>query len=134
MKKSVLYVAWFAAFIASVMLGSLEPGSTGMKAVMIAVAVCFFVPPAFLLYDGLRRGDRKQILRLRLVSMISLGGTFVLMVANFLSVTMGELAGQLLYALLIIVSAPMVCGQYWVVSLFLWACILMTTILYCPKK
>jgi hypothetical protein len=32
--------------------------------------------------------------------------------------------GNLLHILLIIVSAPMVCGQYWVLSLFLWACLM----------
>ena len=31
------------------------------------------------------------------------------------------------YVLLAVVSAPMLCGQIWVISLFLWACLLMVS-------
>lgn len=134
MKKTYLYIAWFCLFLATVILGSVEPAGKAMKAVMIALSVAFFVPPAILLYQGISQGDRAQVMRLRAISILSLAATFVLLVVNFLSASFSQQAGDVLYALLIIVSAPMVCSQVWVLSLFAWACILMTTVMYCPKK
>jgi hypothetical protein len=134
MKKTALYIAWFCLFLATAILGSVEPGSKSMKIVMIALAICFFIPPGILLYQGISRGDRAQVILLRRVSIISLAATFALLVANFVSTSASQQMGDLLYALLIIVSAPMVCSQFWIISLFAWACILMTSLMYCPKK
>jgi hypothetical protein len=36
-----------------------------------------------------------------------------------------------LYVLLAMFTAPMICGQSWVLSLFLWACLLMLSL---PEK
>ena len=134
MKKTWLYIAWFCLFLATTVLGSVEPGSKAMKAVMIGLSVCFFIPPGILLYQGISQGDRAQVILLRKISLISLAATFVLLVANFVSTSASQQVGDVLYALLIIVSAPMVCSQLWVMSLFAWACILMTSLMYCPKK
>ncbi len=134
MKKKTLYIAWFCLFLVTVILGSIEPGSQMMKALMVSLAVCFFIPPAVLLYQGVARKDRRQVRFLRLISAVSLGATFVLLLANFLSAPLPQWAGDLLYAILVVASAPMVCSQYWVVSLFAWACILMTSLMYCPKE
>ena len=35
--------------------------------------------------------------------------------------------GNFLYQVLIIVSSPMVCSRHWALSLFLWACLLITS-------
>ena len=134
MKKTALYIAWFCLFLATVILGSVEPGSKAVKIVMIALSIAFFIPPGILLYQGISQGDRAQVVLLRYISLISLAATFALLVANFLSASTSQNVGDLLYALLIIVSAPMVCSQFWIVSLFAWACILMTSLMYCPKK
>lgn len=134
MKKTPLYIAWFCLFLATVILGSVEPGSLGLKIVMVSLSAAFFVPPALLLYLGISQGDRAQVLLLRYISAASLGATFLLLIVNFLSTGLSQEAGDILYALLIILSAPMVCSQFWAVSLFAWACILMTSLMYCPKK
>ena len=134
MKKTALYIAWFCLFLATVILGSVEPGIRAVKIVMIALSIAFFIPPGILLYQGISQGDRAQVVLLRYISLISLAATFALLVANFLSASASQNVGDLLYALLIIVSAPMVCSQFWIVSLFAWACILMTSLMYCPKK
>ena len=67
---------------------------------------------------------------IRNLSVASLALTLVLLVVNFLSVGASKAAGDVLYVLLIILSAPMVCGQVWVLSLFLWACLLMVCLKY----
>lgn len=134
MKKKSIYIAWFVLFLATAILGSVRPESQMMKAAMIGLSAAFFVPPAVLLYRGIGGKDRKQVLLLRKISIVSLGATFALLLLNFLSTPLPQWAGDLLYALLIIVSAPMVCCRYWVASLFAWACVLMTTLMYCPPK
>ena len=35
--------------------------------------------------------------------------------------------GNVLFAVLIVVSSPMVCSGYWALSLFLWACLLIVS-------
>ena len=52
----------------------------------------------------------------------------VLLVANFLSALGSVTLGDVLYGMLVIVSSPMVCSGYWVLSLFLWACLLMSSL------
>ncbi len=134
MKKNIWYIAWFVLYLATVILGSVEPGSAGMKGLMIVLAVGFFVPPVVLMVQALKIGDRKTVLLLRLVSAISLGCTFAFMLLNFLSLGMSQTVGDFLYAVLVVVSAPMMCSQYWAVSMFVWACLLMTSLMYCPKE
>ena len=54
--------------------------------------------------------------------------TLVCLVVFFLFAGYGnEAAVNVTYEVLAIVSAPMLCSQYWVVSLFLWACLLFST-------
>ena len=54
--------------------------------------------------------------------------SLVFLVLNFLSVYFSAHTGLVVYVLLVMFSAPMVCSQIWVLSLFLWACLLMVTL------
>ena len=115
MTNKLLYALWGVLFIICAGLGFMPEASYP-----VAAAV-FFIPPAVLLYRGSRR-DAKLVCCLAALSLVL---TLVLLVANVWSVRASEAAGTVLYRLLVIVSAPMVCGGYWVLSLFLWACLLM---------
>jgi hypothetical protein len=55
----------------------------------------------------------------------------VLIMLNFLSATMSKAWGDVLYVMLVVFAAPLVCGQYWVLTLFGWACLMVygTTLL-----
>ena len=134
MNEKNLYGAWGGLFVLCAVMGTVPPANGLVKAVMVLLSALFFVPGGILLYRGIRQKDRGAVLRIRILSALSLGLTFLLIVLNFLSVGLSTALGDLLYAILIIVSAPMVCSQFWVASLFLWACLLMTSILYAPKK
>ena len=68
-----------------------------------------------------------MLLRVRLVSIASLSLTLIFIIVNVLSVRASAAAGKALYDILQLVSAPMLCGQYWALSLFLWACLLMAS-------
>ena len=54
--------------------------------------------------------------------------TLVLIIGNFFSVLGSARLGSILHTLLIIVSSPMICSQYWALSLFLWACLMISSI------
>ncbi|MBQ2928571.1 MAG: hypothetical protein IJD98_08390 [Oscillospiraceae bacterium] len=117
MKKSHLFALWGVLFVLCAALGFL-PESNGW---MTAVSVLFFLPPALLLY----KGDRNTVLLVRNLSALSLGVTLLTLSLNFVLAVSTETLGNILHTILVIVSAPMLCSGYWVLSLFLWACLLM---------
>lgn len=124
LKTKILYSIWAALYILCVGLGTLTVTDTMMKVALIIIAVAFFVPGVLLLGDAISRGDRKGILRIRIISAISLFLTLVALIGFFLTAATQNPAADVLYEVLIFVSAPMVCSQYWLVSLFLWGCLL----------
>ena len=124
MKEKLLYALWACLYILCVGLGFV-PNPTGFgKFLLISTAVIFFLPGWLLLYESWQTGNAKLRLRVRIVSILSLSLTLILIVANFLSVRASMEVGNLLYELLALVSAPMLCAQSWVLSMFLWACLL----------
>jgi len=124
MKKKNLYFTWAGLFILTALLGFMTDPNGLLKALMVIAALAFFVPPAMLL----KQGELQDIKLVRNLSLASLVTTAVLLVLNVLSVLASEATGTGLYALLVLLSAPMVCSQYWALSLFLWACLLMVSL------
>ena len=133
LKDSTLYKLWGALFILCAVVGFIPEPMGLLKALMVLLAAGFFVPGAVLLQRGIKEKNRPRLCMLRNLSLLSLGLTLLMLVINFLSVSGGEAVGELLYGLLVVLSVPMVCGQYWIVSLFLWACLLTTTISHLRK-
>ena len=119
MKNKTLYLIWGGLFILCGLLGFIPEPAGFLKGVLVLLAVISFVPGWILLY----RGQAKTV---GILSAVSLGSTLLLLVMNFLSGKADQAAGEFLNGLLVIFSSPMICSQYWVVSLFLWACLLMT--------
>lgn len=124
MKRTLAYILWGCMYIVCVGLGTVENPQGFGKLLLVLTGIIFFLPPGYLLYTARKTGDKKQLLLIRILSILSLALTLVLLVINFLSVGMDAATGMRLYELLNLVSAPMLCCQYWVVSLFLWACLL----------
>ena len=54
--------------------------------------------------------------------------------ANVIAVAASSQVGRNLYDLLNLVSAPMFCSQYWIVSLFCWGCLLSASFMKLNKK
>ena len=128
MNKTSFFSLWSGMFILCAGLGFIpEPGPV-LSVFLILLAIGFFVPPFFLLRNAEREGDRNTAALVRNLSALSLGLPVALLVLNFLSLMWPEALGTTLYAVLVIVSAPMVCGQYWVLCLFLWACLLIMSL------
>ena len=127
MKEKILYALWGCMYILCVGLGFVKNPEGIGKVFLVLTSVLFFIPGAVLLADGFRTGNRKAVKRIRWICMTSLSLTLLLLILNFLSLQWKVTAGRIVYELLILVSAPMICSQYWVLSLFLWACMLMAS-------
>ena len=134
MSKKTLYFIWGGLFIFCGLLGFIPQPEGIVKALMVVSSLVFFVPGGILLYLGKKEEDYGTIAVVRNLSLISLLVTLFLLMLNFLSGRASDAMGDFLYGLLTMLSAPMVCSQYWFVPLFLWACLLMTAISFRKKK
>lgn len=127
MKKSSLMAVWGIFYIICAGLGFIPEPEGAVRIFLTVISVLFFVPPAILLYDAFSGRDRKTVLRIRRLSALSLGVTLALLIANFLAALTSEWLGTALHVLLAICSAPMFCSNYWILSLFLWAVLLVSS-------
>ena len=133
MKEKIAYILWFCLYALCVGLGTIENPQGFGKILLILIALLFFAPGSYLLYLG-HRQNRAVLIRLRWVALISLSLTLCMLVINLFSVLFSTRAGDILYEVLILVSAPMFCSQYWIISLFLWACLLFGTWIKFPHS
>ena len=127
MKEKVLYIFWLCFYILCVGLGTVTGRSAGLNIAFTVLSLLFFLPGILLLWEGVRTDNQKMLLRVRLVSGISLILTVSLIVLNILTVTAGAAVGKVLNDLLILVSAPMFCCYWRGLSLFLWACLFVSS-------
>ena len=131
MKLKNVWLSWLYLFVLCAVLGFI-PQATGFFKVLFAlIAAGFFVPGFVLLVKADHRDNVKVI---RLVRNIAIGALIlatVLIMLNFMSATMSKAWGDVLYVMLVIFAAPLVAGQYWVLTLFGWACLMIygTTLL-----
>ena len=124
MKKSTLYILWAGMFALCAGLGFVPNPSVSGGILMTLLSVAFFIPPAMLLYRADREKDCHTMLLVRNLSALSLLITVAVLVLNLLTVFRSRWLGDLIHAVLVIVSSPMICSGYWALSLFLWACLL----------
>lgn len=118
---------WGIFYIICAGLGFIPEPAGAVRIFLTVISLLFFVPPAILLYDGIAAGDRKTVRLIRLLSAASLGATLALLIGSFLTAMAGDTLGRVLHVLLGICSVPMFCSNYWVLSLFLWAALLMAS-------
>ena len=134
MKKQYLYALWGGMFALCTAFGFIPAPGTALKILMTLISVAFFIPGALLLHLSAKSGDRELAALVRNLAAASLALTLILIIVNFFSVLGSEVLGNILYSILIIVSSPMVCSGYWVLSLFLWACLMIGAIRILKQK
>lgn len=128
MSKKLLFALWGGLFILCAGLGFIPGFSQNVSAGAQAVlTVAFFAPPACLIYGAKKEKDARTLKLVRGISLLSLGLTLLALVLNVLSAMGTVTMGNVLFAVLIVVSSPMVCSGYWALSLFLWACLLIVS-------
>lgn len=126
MSNKHLYAAWGVLYILTAALGFI-PEADGLAAIgMTLLSILFFVPGFCLLY----RGEKKRVL---ILSILSLALTVLFLLLNVWSVGMSRDMGDFLYWVLCLVSAPMFCSRFWILSLFGWACLLMGSLMKLPR-
>ena len=133
MKKTILLLIWGWLYLICAALGHATETTAAQQTAMTVLSVIFFIPGFWLLLDGWKRKKKQTCNLIFFISLGSLSLTLVMLLANVLSVTGSEILGNVMYVLLIWLSAPMVCSGYWFLSLFLWAILLFSSIL-CKKK
>ena len=124
----ILYTLWASMFLLTAALGLLFPQETGLSRwVLTAVSVIFFVPPWMILSRARAQQEHSQIRLVRYLSLASVVLTALLLVLNLKSAGLGDAMGRALNAALAVVSAPMLCSQFFVLPIFLWGCLIADT-------
>ena len=124
MNQKILPALWGGMFALCAGLGFIPEPTGFLKFLLTLIALAFFVPPALMLYRSSQTGDRHTAALVRNLAAAWLVVTLGLLMANFLSLLGSEALGDLLYSILVIATAPMVCSQHWALSIFCWACLL----------
>lgn len=132
MKTKNLFLLWSGCYIVCLLLSFIPAPADFVRILFALISLLFFVPGGILLLRGRGRSDRVLLLRLRLISGLSLLLTAVMMLVNLLSITGSEALGKVMYVLLLLVSAPMTISFHWMLSLFLWACLFVATFVKKP--
>ena len=127
MKQKCIYLLWLFVYIICVGLGTLYEDILVLQIFQGLFAVLFFVPPVLLVLEGLKAGQKKYLVQIRVISILSLALTLAFMIANIAAVYASEAVGNTLNQIYILVAAPMHCLPYGFISIFLWACLLMLT-------
>lgn len=134
MKIRKLAISWAFLYGVTAALGFVSQPDKTLSFCMMLLSLAFFVPGGLLVYEGVSRRDYRLLKIIRNICIISLGLTMVMLVLNFLSFDASPAAGMVLYWILVLVSAPMICSQLWVIPLFGWACLLMVCLEKGKKK
>ena len=134
MSNKSLYSLWGVLFIICAVLGFIPVPYNWVQAVLTALSVLFFRPPVALLYRAGKQCDRSIPQLIRNLSLASLGLTLLVLILSVVSAVQSEFLGNFLHGILVIVSTPMICSGYWVLSLFLWACLLVCSLRLLRKK
>lgn len=127
MKSQFLYALWGALFILCAGLGFIPEPAGVLRVLLTGLSILFFLPPAVLVWKGRREKDRQTLMLVRNLSIVSLSLSVLLIIANFLTVFRSELLGDILHGVLVVVSSPMICSGHWAMSLFFWACLLISS-------
>ena len=133
LKEIISYCVWLCLYILCVGLGTVEEVAGIGKVLFILTGLIFFLPGIYLLHLGKQEQNKKMILRVRIVAICSLALTMIVLSANVIAVSADASVGRNLYEMLNLVSAPMFCIQYWIVSIFLWACLLSASLMKTKK-
>lgn len=121
MNRKKLFAVWGGMFILCAGLGFIPEPEGVLGNVVTIVSLLFFVPPVLLL----RSGDGDTVKLVRNLSALSLGLTLLTLILNFLLAFRAEWLGNVMHFILVVISTPMIATGSWVLSLFLWACLLL---------
>lgn len=137
--NKILSYAWAVMYLLCAGLGTIQDATGIAKVALVVISVLFFLPPALLLYNNLMADRPGVVRRIRKICIVSLVLTTIFLIAFFV-VTFLAAGGivqpgtlNVFYYLLLVVSSPLFCGQFFFLSIFLWACLLFATFIKIPE-
>lgn len=133
-RKGILACVWGGMYVLCAALGFINTNNGLLQALFAILSVGFFIPGGILLYEAVTEKDKKTVRWVRYLSLASLVLTVLTVIGSVLSLPGGDAAGMRMHILLGIISAPMFSSQWWAISLFLWACLLMGSFFGKTKK
>ena len=122
-----LYCIWLGMYVLCAGLGFIYERNVFFHILLNIFAICFYIPGIILLCRSIRSNDKKLLGQIRWLSLSSLLLTLLLIVANIAAVYASDTAGQILNVLLNLVSVPMFCLYWRGISLFIWACLFVSS-------
>lgn len=129
MKNSFLFYIWAILYALCALFGLTPLQGTFGSVLMTLLSLLFFLPGSILTYRGIQQKNRKLLRTIRIISLSSLLLTLIFLVVSFFTVLSSEAVGMTVHILLTLFSAPMICSGYWILSIFLWACLFMSSFL-----
>ena len=124
-----LYILWAVLFVLTAVLGLLFPAAEGIgRGALMVLAAIFFVPPWMILLKARQEGNDHHRKLILLLSVLALAAAMALMCAVILSANLSAGVRQMVHILTTVVTAPMVCSNYYVLPLFLWASLFVTSL------
>ena len=124
-RYQTLYLCWAGLFVLTGVLGLVFPDSSGLgRAALLGLSVAFFLPPWMILLKARQEENLHHRRLIRLLSAAALLAATVLLCVSILSANGSDGLNTALHAVVSIVTAPMICSNYYVVPLFLWATLL----------
>lgn len=126
LKYNSLYWIWAILFALTALLGLLFPNveNTAGQIALLMITVLFFLPPWLILAKAKQEASLHHVRIVRYLSIASLAATLVFFCAGIFSVRFSETVGNILHILMTIVCAPLVCSNFYVLPMFLWATLL----------
>ncbi len=126
LKYAPLYWTWGFLFALTAILGLLFPGvenSAGLAALR-TITVIFFIPPWLILMKAKQEKNLHHVRIVRYLAIASLAATLVCFIAAVFSVRLSEAVGDVVHILMTVICAPLVCSNFYVLPMFLWATLL----------
>lgn len=128
MSYKSLYRAWAVLFAVTAALGFIPEPEGWLDIGMKILTAAFFVPGFWIVYKAKKEGSVRQRKLVRGLCLCAIGAAAVLLPLNLMSAGWSDRVGTALHAMLTVACAPMVCGGGYLLSLFLWGCLLMDSI------
>ena len=132
-QKKTLYLVWAGLYLVCALLSLISNPGSLLQTLMFLFSMGYFVPPVILMLQALKAKDRKRLLLIRYTAMVWLLLAAVLLVLNIASATLAESWGKLVYYTMAVVCAPMISSQFYLLPVFLWACLLFAGFGRLPK-
>lgn len=128
-----LWLLWGVMYLLCAVCSFTKAGQgDSIGVLLMLLGMAFFVPPALLIAYSVKKKRMKQLKYIRNLSIASLVLTLVMIILFFATANAGAL-GTVVTWILAILSVPMMCGQIWLIGIFGWSCLLMTTLTYLQK-